>query len=124
MSVEGTTKVAHRVARWEIAASDLKTTSAFYADLFGWKTTPSENRRFHVVDTGNGIGGIIFKAEDGLPTFVTFYVEVPDVEAALERAEGLGATTYVPPTPSPVAGERFFGVFGDPEGNLVGLVQR
>jgi predicted enzyme related to lactoylglutathione lyase len=35
---------------------------------------------------------------EGMPGHVTFYVEVPDVEAALVRAEQLGGTRLMGPT--------------------------
>lgn len=116
--------MAHRVARFEIAATDLQTVRRFYTSLFDWQIPAENPGRYAVVDTGNGIGGFIFRAEPGIPTFVTFYVEVDDVDATLDKAERLGGTVYVPPTPSPIDGEATFAVFGDPEGNIVGLVQR
>jgi uncharacterized protein len=116
--------MAHPVARFEIAATDLKVVRAFYTSLFDW-AVPAENPgKYAVVDPGEGVKGMIFRADAGIPTFVTFYVEVDDVDAYLVKAEKLGGTVYVPPTPSPIEGEKFFAVFGDPEGNIVGLVQR
>lgn len=109
-----------RVARFEIAATDLRAVKAFYTKLFDWKTDDAD--RYAIVRTGSGTDGLIFAADPGVPTFVTFYVEVDDVERYLEKAERLGGTVYVPSTPSPVPGEREFGVFGDPEGNVVGVV--
>lgn len=115
---------SHRVARFEIAATDLKTVRAFYTNLFDW-TVPAENPgRYAVIDTGDDVPGFIFRADPGIPTFVTVYIEVDDIEAYLNKAEKLGGTTYVPPTPSPIEGEKVFAVFGDPEGNLIGLVER
>lgn len=113
------------VGRFEIAATDLKSLRAFYTGLFEWEAAPSENPiRYSVLETGEGISGFIFKADSGLPTFVTFYVDVDDVEKYLRKAEELGGTVYVPATPSPIPGEKVFAVFGDPEGNIVGLRQR
>lgn len=40
-----------------------------------------------------GIGG----GKDGYSGHVTFYVEVPDLEAALSKIEGLGGGTVMPP---------------------------
>jgi hypothetical protein len=114
----------HRVARWEIAATDLRSTKKFYSKLFDWSIGEENPDKFAVIRTGNGIDGLIFLADPGTPTFVTFYVEVDDCEAYLRKAETLGGTIYVPPTPSPVEGEKEFGVFGDPEGNVVGVVTK
>ena len=112
------------VSRFEIAATDLKALRSFYADLFGWSTESENPGRYAVVRTGPGIPGLIFKADPGIPTFVTVYIEVDDVEAHLKRAESLGGTIYVPATESPVPGEKIFAVFGDPEGNIIGICER
>jgi predicted enzyme related to lactoylglutathione lyase len=53
---------------------------------------------------------------------VTFYVEVPDVEAALAKAESLGGTRLMGPDEVPGMGI-VLGHFSDPEGRLIGLVQ-
>jgi predicted enzyme related to lactoylglutathione lyase len=112
------------IGRFEIAANDLESVRSFYVDLFEWSAGSEKSQRYATLDPGEGVGGIVFRADPGVPTFVTFYVEVDDVEKYLERVEQLGGTIYVPATQSPVPGEKMFGVFGDPEGNLVGLRQK
>jgi predicted enzyme related to lactoylglutathione lyase len=52
---------------------------------------------------------------------VTFYIEVPDVGAALDKAESLGGTKMMGPD-TPMEGLTI-GLFTDPEGHTVGLVQ-
>jgi len=49
----------------------------------------------------------------------TFYVSVPDVEAALQEAERLGGTRVMGPDQAPTG--LVVGHFTDPEGNLIGL---
>jgi hypothetical protein len=52
---------------------------------------------------------------------ITFYVEAPDVEAALVQAEKLGGTRLTaPPRCSP---ESKLGQFSDPGGHMVGLLE-
>ena len=51
---------------------------------------------------------------------MTFYVEVPDVEEALTRAESLGATRVM--GPENVMDRVDVGHFTDPEGLLIGLI--
>jgi uncharacterized protein len=48
-----------------------------------------------------------------------FYVGVPDIEAALQKAESLGGTRTQGPDQSPTG--LVVGHFTDPEGNLIGL---
>jgi len=112
------------VGRFEIATNDLKTTNKFYSELFEWPTVAAVEKKYSVVDPGEGMHGLIFKADAGVPPFITVYIEVDDVERYLTRAESLGGTVYVPATPSPVPGERCFAVFGDPEGNIMGLREK
>ena len=49
-----------------------------------------------------------------------FYVGVPDVEAALQKAESLGGTRGMGPERNPGT-DLFVGHFSDPEGHLIGL---
>ena len=48
-----------------------------------------------------------------------FYVGVPDVEAALQKAEALGGTRLMGPARAPTG--LVVGHFTDPEGNLIGI---
>jgi hypothetical protein len=50
---------------------------------------------------------------------VIFYVGVPDIEAALQKAESLGGTRKMGPEKAPTG--LVVGHFTDPEGNLIGL---
>ena len=70
---------------------------------------------------GVGIGGGVGDGPEGYEGHVTFYIEVPDVGAALDRAEELGGTKMMGPD-SPMEGLTI-GLFTDPEGHVVGLVQ-
>jgi predicted enzyme related to lactoylglutathione lyase len=45
---------------------------------------------------------------------------VPDIQAALETVESLGAETVLPPTQ---AGNVVLALFRDPRGNRIGLVR-
>jgi predicted enzyme related to lactoylglutathione lyase len=52
-------------------------------------------------------------------TYATFYVEVDDVQAALDKVESLGGTKVVGPMEVPNGPT--IGMFNDPDGNLVGV---
>jgi predicted enzyme related to lactoylglutathione lyase len=52
--------------------------------------------------------------------FVTFYVQVPDAEAALAAVEKLGGATIMEPVQ---AGSVVLAHFRDPRGNRIGLVR-
>ena len=68
----------------------------------------------------NGIGGLLHEERNG-PVETLIYVQVPDLQKALNAAEKLGGKTIVPPTST--VGSRRIAQFEDPEGNIIGLVQ-
>jgi uncharacterized protein len=69
-------------------------------------------------DDGSGIRGGIGGGPQRTAK-ILFYVAVPDVEAALQRAEDLGGTRTMGPATSPNG--LVVGQFTDPEGNLLGV---
>jgi predicted enzyme related to lactoylglutathione lyase len=68
---------------------------------------------------GGGIAGGVGGGA-GYEGHVIFYVGVPDVEAALQRAETLGGKRRMGPDQAPGTG-LVVGHFTDPEGRLIGL---
>ena len=110
----------HPVVHWEINARDPKALHAFYEGVFGWKIDANNPMGYGMVTAGGGgINGGIGPAQ-GIPG-VTFYVRVPDLDAALRKIGELGGSTAVPPTviPNMVT----FAVFTDPQGNRIGIVK-
>ena len=75
----------------------------------------------NVSDTGAGIGGGVAGGPEGYDGHVTFYIEVPDVEASLAKAESLGGTRLM--GPDEVMEGLELGQFSDPEGHMIGLVK-
>ncbi len=113
--------MAHPVVHFEIGAQDHKQSAAFYGQLFGWEINSDVMPGYAMVQSGGegGIGGGIMTIQDGMKPMVTVYVLVDDLDATLAKAEGLGATTVVPPTPIPGYGA--FAWFADLDGNCVGI---
>jgi len=109
------------VVHWEIMALDAPKQRAFFSDVFGWAIDANNPQNYGMVPSGGAgaIGGGIGPAPDSKP-YVTFYVEVPDIGAALAKAEALGASTVMPRTDT---GMVILAQFRDPEGNLVGLIE-
>ena len=70
---------------------------------------------------GAGIGGGVGAGPEGYAGHVTFYVEVPDVEAALAKAESLGGTRIM--GPDTIMDQIELGQFADPEGHMIGVVR-
>jgi predicted enzyme related to lactoylglutathione lyase len=116
------------VVHFEVVAKDGDKLKSYYAELFGWQIDSNNPMGYGIVDResnvnadGVGIGGGIGPAPEGYDGHVTFYVEVPDVEAALANAERLGGTRMM--GPDQVMEGLEIGLFNDPEGHLVGLVK-
>jgi uncharacterized protein len=119
------------VVHFEIIGNHPQSLRDYYGDLFGWEfDTPSpvaqevsepESYGFlDLVTAGDGTG--IRGGVGGGPNYeshAVFYVGVPNVEAALQRAEKLGGTRVMGPATSPSG--LVVGHFTDPEGTLIGV---
>lgn len=120
------------VVHFEIIGKDPEKLQSYYGDLFGWKFDTSSPVSEAVSQPGNygfvdrnttsegvgipgGVGGGMSYDAHAL-----FYVGVPDVEAALQKAESLGGTRRMGPKTNQEAG-LVIGHFTDPEGNLIGV---
>lgn len=128
--------MAEPVVHFEIIGTEPEKLRRYYGKLFGWEfgvgdassEKVSEQGQYGFVDgasTGDastaringGVGG-----GRGYRPRVLFYVAVPDVEAALRKAEGLGGRRLFGPEPAGAAkGDLVVGQFTDPEGNVVGV---
>ena len=78
------------------------------------------NREDNLNPEGIGIGGGISTGPEGYPGHVTIYIDVPDVEASLAKAEELGGTRMM--GPDEVMEGLTIGLFTDPEGHVVGVM--
>ena len=111
------------VVHWEIGGKDLEKLKGFYGKLFDWQIDSTAFPDYAMVNTGQeGICGGIMQVTDETPPYVTFYVQVDDLQAYLDKAEGLGGKTVVPPTAIPTIGA--FAMFTDPEGHGIGLFKK
>ena len=107
------------VVHFEIQTADPGKVQAFFKDLFDWHVDADNPMNYGIVDThAGGINGGIGPAQG--PNQVTFYVEVDDLQAYLDKAESLGGKTLMPPTEIP--NMVTLAMFAHPQGNTVGLV--
>ena len=115
--------MASPVIHFEVMGKDPAALQKYYGDLFDWKMDASNPMNYGVVEkAGEGIGGGVGPAPPGTDGHVTFYVEVEDVGAALDKAESLGGKKVF--GPEKVMGEIEIGLFNDPEGHMVGVVNQ
>ncbi len=114
------------VVHFEIRSSDAQRQATFYSELFGWELGGEDEQllNYRMIDTKAeaGIGGGMVPARAGLTPGITVYVQVDDLQTALDRAQSLGASIVLPPTKLPGPGS--FAVVSDPEGNQLGLMTR
>jgi predicted enzyme related to lactoylglutathione lyase len=120
------------VVHFEVIGTDPAKLREYYGELFGWQfdtsgpVAPAVSQRgnYGFTDTGATGGGVgIPGGVGGGPGYdinVIFYVGVPEVEAALRKAESLGGTRRMGPEQAP-GGDLVVGHFTDPEGNRIGV---
>jgi predicted enzyme related to lactoylglutathione lyase len=124
--------MAQPVVHFEIIGTDPARLRAYYRDLFGWEfdttgpvaksVSQQDDYGFTHPTAGSGPPGIpggVGGGADYTP-HVVFYIGVPDVEAALRKAESLGGKRVMGPERAP-GRDLAVGHFTDPEGNLVGV---
>jgi uncharacterized protein len=115
------------VVHFEVTGHDGEKLRDYYSQLFGWEINVDDqtgygsvSREGTVTDDGIGIGGGIATGPEGYPGHVTFYVQVPDVEEALAKADSLGGSRMM--GPEEVMEGLVIGLFDDPEGHVIGVM--
>jgi hypothetical protein len=123
--------MAQPVVHFEIIGKNPEQLRGYFGELFGWEydtSSPvaeevSEPANYGFVNratTGDGTGipgGVGGGA--GYDGHAIFYVGVPNVEAALRKAESLGGKRQMGPARAPSG--LVVGHFTDPEGHLIGV---
>ena len=114
------------IVHFEVIGKDPDKLRGFYSELFGWgfgdpmgPTNYAVTAERYTNPEGIGVGGGVGGVPEGYDGHVTFYVEVPDVEAALTRADSLGGKRMM--GPDQVPGGPMIGLFSDVEGHVIGL---
>ncbi len=114
---------SHKIVHWELMGPDASALNGFYQELFGWKgeEVPDFGGYTMIPADDSGLAGAIGAGNEHMPSYQTMYIEVESVDEHLAKVEASGGTTVVPRTIVP--GMVTFGMFHDPAGNLVGLVE-
>lgn len=111
--------MANPVVFFEIGCRNRTRTTEFYSHLFDWKMNEHGDSSMIDTKTTEGIMGHIMALGHEPHNYVTFYVQVDNLQSYLDKAVKLGAKTVVPPTEVPGMGH--FAWLSDPEGTIVGL---
>lgn len=123
--------MAQPVVHFEVVGKDPSRLRDYFSQLFGWnfavpspvaeEVSATDEYGFLDLITaadGTGIRGGV-GGGPGYESHAVFYIGVPDVGAALQRAEDLGGTRVMGPVTSPNG--LVVGHFKDPEGTLIGV---
>ena len=111
------------VVHWELMGDDGDGQKAFYESIFDWKfdAPPGFEGYYMVGDDQAGVGGAVGRGSDEMPTYAAIYVQVENIDEKLSEVESNGGKTLVPRTVIPDT--VIFGLFSDPAGNVIGLVE-
>ncbi|HEX3722847.1 MAG TPA: VOC family protein [Nitrolancea sp.] len=113
--------MANPIVHWEITGTNGKQLQEFYGKLFDWNIDANNPYDYGMVDTkvAGGVNGGVGPSQHG--NLVTIYVEVDDLQAALDQAESMGGKTVMPPMEIP--GAVTMAQFSDPDGNVIGIIK-
>src|SRR5277367_362852 len=97
-----------RFVWYELMTTDIETAKAFYANVVGWgiRDASAPGLAYSLFTTGDSpVTGLMNVPEDARRAGVTpqwmGYVEVDDVDVAVDRLRQLAGAVYVPPTDLP-----------------------
>jgi predicted enzyme related to lactoylglutathione lyase len=109
------------VVHLELHTGDRPSARAFYAGLCGWRSQRLEagGRSYLALELAERLGGGIVECGTRRPLWLP-YVEVPEIDAATERARDLGARVLLAPREGP-AGWR--SVVSEPAGGELAFWQ-
>ena len=115
--------MSHPVVWFEVMGADGEKLQSFYGKLFGWKIDATNPMKYGMVEAvrGQGIPGGIGQLGDKPYPKVTFYVSTNGIDRSLKQATELGGKVLMTRTELP--GGPILGMFADPEGNAIGLVE-
>ncbi|WP_308492389.1 VOC family protein [Microbacterium terrisoli] len=110
------------VTHLEIPVSDFEASKAFYDTVLGWKINDVPGFDDYPMWQGpNGASGgaLVKRATDFTQPRST--VEVDSIDDVLAKAEASGGRVVTPK--SPISETSWWGVFEDPDGNVIGLFE-
>jgi predicted enzyme related to lactoylglutathione lyase len=113
--------VSGRAVHFEIGCRDTAKAAAFYTAAFGWTTTPYIGTALHA-HTGKPetISGHFTSLGHEPHNYVTIYVEVDDIGAAIEKVIANGGQKPAGPIPLPDGNS--FAWTKDPDGNIIAMI--
>ena len=86
--------MSNDVNYFEIGSQDPAASKAFYKSLFNWNIGEPSAAQYSMVNEDRG--GLWDTSAMGGGNWAIFYVQVEDVQMAIDRAQELGATVLIP----------------------------
>lgn len=119
--------MSNKIDHIELTSSDRAATAKFFEDLFGWPTQTFEAQDYLMTAfedwSDTSMAFIQENQEFGYaPGSVLVYIDVADVDAAVARAQELGATVIMPKME--VENTGWMAHLAIPGGNRIALMQR
>lgn len=109
------------IVQFEIGCRDKERSAAFYSGVFDWRIGGGINDLgMEIADAG--LAGHLVALGHEPHNYVLVYAEVEDIPTAIAKAESLGGAKIVGPIPIP--GGRRFAWLKDPEGTVIGVLDR
>lgn len=94
----------------------------FYGSVFDWQFDDESMPGYSLIQAGAEPSGAIFPKPEGVPRgCLNVYFQVNDIEETLTKAMEHGGEVLVHKTAIPGVGH--FGMFADPEGLAIGILQ-
>ena len=120
--------MAAPVVHVEVRGLEPQVLRTFYQEIFGWDRDDGRSiGDYSVGSIGSGeLTAATGPVADWKARSLTFYIQVDDIDATLERIEAAGGRRVMPRTEGPEFGAKHILVFThfvDPAGNVVGLVE-
>jgi predicted enzyme related to lactoylglutathione lyase len=112
----------NEIVHWEIQSNQPERLHKFYSRVFGWKIDANNPMNYGIVSSKGqaGIDGGIGGTDLTGGSRVVVYASVREINATLSRIEAEGGRTMMPRTD---IGPVIIALYGDPEGNVMGLIE-
>lgn len=108
------------VVHFEIGSTDSAKTAAFYKAVFNWEMAAAGAAQLITGGHEGGPTGMLNALGHPPDNYVMIYVQVDDIDLAIERAIAAGGTKIVGPAPLP-DGRRFAWI-RDTASNVIGML--
>ena len=117
---------ANPIVWWELASHDAEKTSDFLKKVFGWEIEYDETTKcfdFPIPeDSRNLSGGGVFTLKKAKLPFLTFYVQVEDIDEKAKLIEQLGG--YILEAPFEIPSGSRICLFNEPSGVTLAMLEK